>query len=124
MFSLLASKCSSKDTQEILTNFSRVLRLGFGGKLAKVFASQNKTDVQNESIKSSVHKDELDKLISRLFMDVFVNMSFTSEDLHSFHKFDCLNPAKTPLTETLFPASQWLLLPVDVQFQVILSTSR
>ena len=62
MFSLLASKCSSKDTQEILTNFSRVLRLGFGGKLAKVFASQNKTDVQNESIKSSVHKDELDKL--------------------------------------------------------------
>ena len=119
-FPPLASKCSSKDTQEILKNFARVLRLGFGGTLAEVFGPQNNKDGQEKSDESNLRKDELDKLISGLFLDIFVDMNFLQENPQSVHDFDALSGTKIPLMETLFPVSQWLLLPVDVQFQVFL----
>ena len=119
----LASKCSSKDTQEILNNFARVLRLGFGGTLAKAFASQNKIDGEERSHEANHRKDELDKLISGLFLDIFVDMDLLLENPQSMHDFESMSATKMPLMETLFPVSQWLLLPVDVQFQVYIKNN-
>lgn len=117
---ILATKYSSKDTHEILKNVARIIRLQFGGILSKAF---NKSPDANKEIDSRTNmllkNKELDKLISSLLLNILIDTSFfqdnripTAEDLNQ------LTTSKPSNEGTLKPVSQWLLLPVDIQFQV------
>ena len=100
-----------------MNNFARVLRLQFGGSLAKTFSHQNALDNRENSNLTNFRKHELDKLISGLFLNIFMdtNLLFENTDLE---QHDNCTAGKIVSKESVLPVSQWLLLPVDIQFQV------
>jgi hypothetical protein len=125
MHNISGSKYSSNDTHEILKNFARVLRLQFGGSLAKTFSHQNSLDNQEPSNLTNSRKHELDKLISGLFLNIFMDTNLLFEDTDSVQEqHDNCTAGKPVSKESVLPVSQWLLLPVDIQFQVCAALSR
>ena len=120
---LIASKWSAKDTQEILENFSRAVRLQFGGSLSKAFSTKQSNDTSQEDRNATQYrKDELDRLISGLFLNIFIDLNLQLVNPELIHEPEYLAACKAPSKDTLLPVSQWLLLPVDIQFQVLYKT--
>ena len=116
---VLASKCSAKDTRHLLKSLVRVLRLGFGGTLSNTFCKPSKADDKTNPTQSDGQKIELDQLISRMFLDFFVDVNRVMENQRPVLEHESSITSKTPnLLETLLPVSQWLRLPADVHFQV------
>ena len=96
------------------------MRLQFGGSLSKAFKKGINSDDEEESSHITRHqKQEFDKVISELFLKIFVDMKILLENPQANHpEIENLLHAKNPINETLLPVSQWLLLPVDIQYQV------
>ena len=103
-----------------MKNFARIIRLQFGGTLSKAF-KQN-TDVNKETDSSAntfLKNKELDKLISSLFLNILIDTNFLKDSrLPTAEELNQMSTSKPSIEETLQPVSQWLLLPVDIQFQV------
>ena len=117
---ILASKYSSKDTHEILKNFARIIRLQFGGTLSKAFQQpQELNEEGNSNTRTLLKNKELERLISGLFLNILIDTNFLKENpFPSAEELNQLSTTKPSLEEILQPVSQWLLLPVDIQFQV------
>ena len=117
---ILASKYSSKDTHEILKNFARIIRLQFGGTLSKAFQHPQELNEEGSSNTRALLKHkELERLISGLFLNILIDTNFLKENpFPSAEELNQLSTTKPSLEEILQPVSQWLLLPVDIQFQV------
>ena len=115
----LASKCSAKDTRQLLKSLVRILRLGFGGTLSKTFCKPPKADDKTNPTQSDGQKVELDQLISGMFLDFFVDINRVMENQKPVFENESSITSKTPLLETLLPVSKWLRLPADVHFQVL-----
>ena len=115
-----ASKYSSKDTHEILKNFARIIRLQFGGTLSKAFRqSQDLNEEGTSNTRTHLKNKELERLISGLFLNILIDTNFLKENpFPSAEELNQLSTTKPSLEEILQPVSQWLLLPVDIQFQV------
>ena len=96
------------------------MRLQFGGSLSKAFKKGIHSDEEEESSHITSHqKQEFDKVISELFLKIFVDMKILLENTEANHpEIESLLHSKNPINETLLPVSQWLLLPVDIQYQV------
>ena len=116
---VLASKCSAKDTRQLLKSLVRVLRLGFGGTLSNTFYKPSKADDKTNPTQSDGQKIELDQLISGMFLDSFVNTNRMRENQKPVFENESSITSKAPLLETLLPVSKWLRLPADVHFQVL-----
>ena len=102
------------------------MRLQFGGSLSKAFKKGVHSDEEEEGSHIAKHqKQEFDKVISELFLKIFVDMKILLENPQANHpEIENLLHAKNPINETLLPVSQWLLLPVDIQYQVYIYNFR
>ena len=121
LYSILASKYSSKDTHNILRNFVRIIRLQFGGSLSKAFNQpQESANQESSNTRTNLKDKELDKLVSGLFLNILIDTNILKENRFPSSAEDVaqLSSSKASVDETLQPVSQWLLLPVDIQFQV------
>ena len=103
-----------------MKNVARIIRLQFGGTLSKAFKQNTDVNKETESSANTFLKNkELDKLISSLFLNILIDTSFLKDNrLATIEELNQISTSKPSIEETLQPVSQWLLLPVDIQFQV------
>ena len=99
------------------------MRLQFGGSLSKAFSTKQSNDTSQEDCNATQYrKNELDRLISGLFLNIFIDLNLQLVNPELIHEPEYLAACKAPSKDTLLPVSQWLLLPVDIQFQVLYKT--
>ena len=92
--------------------------------MAKTFSHQNSLLDNRENCNvSNSRKHELDKLISGLFLNIFMDTNLLLENT-DLEQHDNCTAGKIVSKESVLPVSQWLLLPVDIQFQVCAALCR